>query len=220
MYPAPMRVNLIDDGAAESGRTTQLRHLRFRPVLGVVAIGVALAVMWLALTPLSGPGNGQAGARDTGASESPGSGIAIGMAAPEFVDARSGDPLLRDLDSRPIRLSELGGPVWIVFWATWCTPCQQEAGDILALAHAHASDGLHVLAIDVQEPAVAVRSYADDRGLDYDIGLDPTASVRSLYGGLGLPTHIFLDGEHLIRDRYIGQMTRDLMEQHLRTILP
>ena len=128
----------------------------------------------------------------------------------------SADPLLVDLDGRPIRLADFAGrPLWIVFWATWCTPCQQEATDILAAFHAHRDDGLAVLAIDIQEPAAAVRAYVSGHDLDYTIGLDPTAAVRALYGGWGLPAHVFLDADGVIRDRYIGQLTAALMEQHL-----
>jgi cytochrome c biogenesis protein CcmG/thiol:disulfide interchange protein DsbE len=148
-------------------------------------------------------------------------GVGIGQSAPDFVG--SGDdhgPLLADLDGDPIRLDDFTGkPLWIVFWTTWCTPCQQEASDIRAAYHAHRGDDLAVLAIDIQEPAAAVRQYAFSHDLDYAIGLDATAAVMALYGGPGLPSHFFLDGNGVIRDRYFGQMTGELMEQHLRTII-
>ena len=148
-------------------------------------------------------------------------GVGIGQSAPDFVGADDDqEPLLMDLDSKPIRLDDFTGkPLWIVFWATWCTPCQQEASDIRASYHAHRGDDLAVLAIDIQEPAAAVREYALSHDLDYPIGLDPTAAVKALYGGLGLPSHFFLDGNGVIRDRYFGQMTGELMEQHLRAII-
>jgi Peroxiredoxin len=148
-------------------------------------------------------------------------GVGIGQSAPDFVGADDGtEPLLTDLDGNRVRLGDFAGkPLWIVFWATWCTPCQEEAADIRAAYHAHRGEDLAVLAIDIQEPAAAVREYALSHDLDYRIGLDPTAAVKALYGGLGLPSHFFLDGNGVIRDRYFGQMTRDLMEQHLRAII-
>ena len=152
---------------------------------------------------------------------SAGEGVGIGQSAPDFVGADDDQmPLLVDLDGNPIRLDDFAGkPLWIVFWATWCTPCQQEASDIRASYHAHRGDHLAVLAIDIQEPAAAVREYALSHDLDYAIGLDPTAAVKALYGGWGLPSHFFLDGNGVIRDRYLGQLTGELMEQHLRAII-
>jgi peroxiredoxin len=125
-----------------------------------------------------------------------------------------------DLSGRAIRIADFAGrPLWIVFWATWCTPCQQEAGDIRDLYQAHRSDDLAVLGVDVQEPTTAVREFVRSNGLDYAIGLDATAAVKDLYGQWVLPVHFFVDGHGVIRDRYLGQMTRELMEQHLRSIV-
>jgi cytochrome c biogenesis protein CcmG, thiol:disulfide interchange protein DsbE len=144
----------------------------------------------------------------------------IGESAPDFVSADARKPLLVDLDGKPIRLGDFAGkPLWIVFWATWCIPCQQEAADIRAAYRGHQGT-LAVLAIDVQEPAATARAFALHHDLDYAIGLDSTAAVKALYGGWGLPAHFFLGADGVIRDRYLGQMNGDLMERHLRTILP
>ena len=146
-------------------------------------------------------------------------GVDIGQRAPEFT-TDDGTSLLADLTGKAISLEGFRGrPVWIVVWATWCVPCQEEAVDIQAAYHAHADAHLVVLAIDVQEPAVVVQAYVDAHGLDYTIGLDPTASVERLLGVHGLPAHLFLDGAGVIRGRYAGQLTSELMEDHLALIL-
>jgi peroxiredoxin len=152
---------------------------------------------------------------------SPAEGVRIGASAPDFVGGEGGqEALLTAFDGRGIRLHDLAGkPLWIVFWATWCIPCQQEAGGIRAAYDAHRGEGLAVLAIDIQEPAAAVHEYAIAHDLDYAIGLDSTAAVKALYGGWGLPSHFFLDRNGVIRDRYLGQLTDELMERHLQTII-
>lgn len=191
---------------------------RFTAGLGlVVLIG---AVAYLSTLPLGAPPTASPGASFYALGPAV-EGVGIGQSAPDFVGAGDNQkPLLKDLDGNPIRLDPFAGkPIWIVFWATWCIPCQQEASDIRAAYHAHEGDGLAVLAIDIQEPAAAVREYALSHDLDYAIGLDATAAVKDLYGAWGLPSHFFLDGNGVIRDRYFGQMTRELMEQHLRAIL-
>jgi cytochrome c biogenesis protein CcmG/thiol:disulfide interchange protein DsbE len=147
-------------------------------------------------------------------------GPGVGGPAPDFVTDDARTPLLHDLAGNPIRLADFAGrPLWIVFWATWCTPCQAEAGLIQAAYLAHRDDGLAVLAIDVQDPEVAVAAFARSHGLGYTIGLDPRAAVRALFGGWGLPSHVFVDRRGVIRERYVGQMTGALMEQHLQVII-
>jgi peroxiredoxin len=150
---------------------------------------------------------------------SAGEGIGIGQPAPALA-SDDGRPLLVGLDGKPISLDDFEHkPIWVVFWATWCTPCQQEASDIRAAYHAHRDEGLVVLAVDVQEPAAAVQAYAHDHDLDYPIGLDETGAVKARFGAWGLPSHYFLDSQHVIRDRYFGQMTAELMGAHLKSIL-
>jgi len=197
--------------------STPQRSRRF--AAGLLVVVLVAAAAYVSTRPLGTASSSYA--PNTGASTvNAGQGVAIGRSAPDFVRASDLEPLLLDLEDRPIHLGDFAGrPLWIVFWATWCTPCQQEASDIRASYHAHRADDLEVLAIDVQEPAVAVREYTLSHDLDYAIGIDATAGVKALYGSLGLPSHFFLDGDGVIRDRYIGQLTADLMEQHLRSII-
>jgi cytochrome c biogenesis protein CcmG/thiol:disulfide interchange protein DsbE len=192
-----------------------------RFTIGLVLVALVGAAAYVATRPLGGPpGASVAGDRGSPAASSAVVGPGIGQAAPDFISADAQTSLLRDLDGAPIRLGDFAGkPLWIVFWATWCIPCQDEASAIRAAYRAHRGQELAVLAIDVQEPATAVRAFALNHDLDYAIGLDPTASVKTLYGGWGLPSHFFVGGDGVIRDRYLGQMTADLMEQHLRAIL-
>jgi thiol-disulfide isomerase/thioredoxin len=52
-------------------------------------------------------------------------------------------------------LSELRGKVVLLnFWATWCTPCRREMPMLAKLQREHADDGLVVLYVSLEEPAV------------------------------------------------------------------
>ncbi len=177
----------------------------------ILALGIYVAIQPVGSLFGAGP--------DSDPSASATSSGGLGGPAPDFVGA-DGTSVLLGLDDRPIRMADFAGrPLWIVFWATWCGPCQAEAADIKAIYDAHAGDGLAVLAIDIQEPTAAVTKFVADRGLDYQIGLDPTASTPALYGALGLPSHVFVGRDGMIQVRYAGQMTADLMERHVAAIL-
>lgn len=202
-------------GAVGVLRTWFRRPARMAAVSGLV--GILALGLFLSTRPI-GPASGTLGTSRPGASAV--AGPSTGEPAPEFETADGSTTLLSGLDEQPIRIADFAGrPVWIVFWATWCIPCQEEAVDIQAAYHAHQSDRLAVLAIDVQEPTAAVREYVAAHGLDYTIGLDPTAALMALYGARGLPSHVFVDREGVIRDRYAGQLTAALMEIHLGSII-
>ena len=202
-----------------------MQDLRLRVTARRLAVGLGLALVIAATAYVStlrlggtaiGPGAAEVSLAATGRTTV---GPRIGQLAPEFLSAGSQKPLLADLDGKAVRLTDFAGkPLWIVFWATWCTPCQEEASDIRAAYHAHEGH-LAVLAIDVQEPAEAARAFAIKNDLDYTIGLDPTAAIKTLYGGWAMPSHFFVGADGVIKDRYVGQMTAELMEQHLQEIL-
>jgi len=216
-----MQSSPIRQPSNRSGRQPSPHRNARRLTLGLALAGALVTAAYVAMLPLGGVPSSLSGPGASLFVVGPAEGVGIGTSAPDFVGGEGGQmALLNDLDGKGIRLHDFAGkPLWIVFWATWCTPCQQEASGIRAAYHAHRSDGLAVLAIDIQEPAVAVREYAVSHDLDYIIGLDPTAAVKTLYGGWGLPSHFFLDRNGVIRDRYLGQLTGELMEQHLQTII-
>jgi cytochrome c biogenesis protein CcmG/thiol:disulfide interchange protein DsbE len=147
-------------------------------------------------------------------------GLDIGQLAPELVGEPGSDAVVTDLDGQPITLASLRGqPVWIVFWATWCPPCQAETPDLQRAYRDHADDGLVLIAIDVQEPAEVVGEYMETYGLTYTAALDPSGAIMRDYGVFGLPTHYFIDREGIIRERVYGPMTRDEMEERLASIV-
>jgi thiol-disulfide isomerase/thioredoxin len=190
-------------------------------LINAVVVGSAL-VLFVVTRPLGGS--------DTASPIDPGAGfyrisaetqgLDLGQKAPELVGEHDGASVqLTDLDGRPVSLASLKGrPVWINFWATWCPPCQRETPVLRDAFEAHRSDGLVLLAIDVQEPADTVRRYVTRYDLSYQIGLDVTGAVFRTYRIFGLPSHYFIDREGIIRGRYFGPLTRDQVEQHLQAI--
>ena len=190
-------------------------------LVNAIVVGAAL-LLWVATRPIGG--DATTPAVQPGATfyriAAETQGLQIGQRAPDFV-GKNGDEEVRltDLDGREIRLADFAGqPVWVLFWATWCPPCQQETPDIRAAFEDHRSDGLVVVAVDVQEPADTVRGYVQRYELGYLIGLDTYAAIMKTYGVFGLPTHYFIDRQGVIRDRYFGPLTRDQMEQRIELI--
>ncbi len=180
-------------------------------VIAAIATGVVLAVVTL---PLSGaPASTQPRPENTfvavGAVDE---GLRVGDRAPELVGTVNGQDVgLTDLDGNPIRLASLRGrPVWIVFWATWCPPCQEETPVLQETYEKYSADGLALIAISVQETSIDdVRAYVERYGLTYTVGFDVTSAIFHTYHVFGLPTHLFMDGDGVIRDVVLGPLTRD-----------
>lgn len=150
-------------------------------------------------------------------------GLAIGQVAPELAGERDGQPVtLTDLDGAPVSLSALrGSPVWVNFWASWCPPCQHETPVLRDIYRAHATQGLHMIGVSVQEASPdEVRRYVETYDVPYTVAFDGTSAVFQAWRGFGLPTHYLIDAEGIVRAVHYGPLSRESAERLLTTILP
>src|SRR5512147_1010533 len=103
-----------------------------------------------------------------------------GLASSPFVGSPAPDFQLNRLDGQSVRLSDLQGkPVLINFWATWCGPCTTEMPAIQKIYEQHPSQ-FTVLAVNADEPVSDIQSFLKDKGLTFDILLDPGGKVQGL----------------------------------------
>ena len=98
-------------------------------------------------------------------------------------------------DKQLLRLSEFKGKVvFLNFWATWCKPCEEEMPSMQRLYERYKNQGLVVLAISADTGgAVQVAPYLKKHNLTFPVGLDPKASVASLYGVWAVPSTFIID---------------------------
>jgi cytochrome c biogenesis protein CcmG, thiol:disulfide interchange protein DsbE len=187
-----------------------------RPALIPLALVAAAALVYLATRPLGG-GEEQPSFFAIGSAVP---GVQIGQLAPGSAEAGTPDLALIGIDGSPVSLADFEGrPIWVIFWKTACEPCEAEAADVAAAFAAHSSDGLAVIGIDVWDTAAVVRDYAAEHRLEVPVAVSRGSSAMDAYGVWGAPTHYFIDRTGIIRDRYFGPMTRQLIDKSLRQII-
>lgn len=67
----------------------------------------------------------------------------------------------------PLRRFE-GKPLVVYFWATWCKPCREETQALVELRAKHATDGLVVLGIGVDQ-SDRIRRFAEEARIDFPV---------------------------------------------------
>jgi cytochrome c biogenesis protein CcmG/thiol:disulfide interchange protein DsbE len=202
--------------AAAEPEDDDLGSVRWRPtpgalrnIIATILVGVAIAALvWVFDRP------------DVAASQSVSVTAAAAGAAPE-IGKPAPDFALTMIDGTQVRLSDFKGkPVWINFWASWCPPCRAENPDIQDLYNAHKdADGLVLLAPAIGEGRDSVAGYMQRADLHYPVGTDSDTQIAANYRVLGIPTHIFVDREGIIRDMRIGAMSKKTMEKKLAQII-
>lgn len=127
----------------------------------------------------------------------------IGANAPPFEAVTAAGEQLRLDDLR-------GQAVLLNFWATWCEPCRVEMPILQAIAARH-SNNVRVVAVNLGETPDAVRAWADDLGLTFDLALDQSGRIAALYRLRGQPSTYVLSPAGTITHIYYGPATESAL---------
>ena len=112
--------------------------------------------------------------------------------------------------------AERGKPVVINFFGSWCGPCNMEAPDLSAFAHAHADVVFVGIADD--QPADA-DAFMSKYALGYPVIADPGGAILGSWGVRGVPTTVFLDSSGVEKARLVGASTRAQLQAALQKAL-
>ncbi len=115
-------------------------------------------------------------------------------------------------DGETVALADYSGtPVVLNFWASWCPFCIAEMPDFEAVSNAHA-DQVAFIGVNLQDDAGAADSLAHETGVTYQLTRDPQGVVYSAFGGIGMPTTVFIDADGVVREVVTGQLSREALE--------
>lgn len=138
-----------------------------------------------------------------------GASVHVGLSA--FRKPRAAPRLqLSDLDGEPIRLSDLRGQVVLVnFWASWCPPCVKEMPSMSRLQARYRAQGLHVVAVDVDESVATVKAFVERLPVELTIALDSGARAMRRWKVFSFPSSFLVDRQGRLRYGLSGAVDWD-----------
>lgn len=168
-------------------------------------LGLAAAVLaTLALVQLRNVIGGPAASDDSGL-------IALGSAAPAIVGTT--------LDGAPFDLAALRGqPVLVNFWGPSCIPCRDEFPLFKTKLAQHASDGLTIVGVLMDDPETEARAFIAQYGATWPTVDDPSQAFSTAYRVAARPQTYFIDRDGVLRAIQVGQVTDAEFEREFALI--
>ena len=119
-----------------------------------------------------------------------------------------------------LSLADLRGKVVMVdFWASWCTPCRQEAPVLVQVYREYAESGVEFVGIDIWDKEENARSYLETFGIPYPNGIDNSGEIAINYGVRGIPEKFFIDRDGLVQRKFVGPIREDKLREALDELL-
>lgn len=107
-----------------------------------------------------------------------------------------------------------GKPALIDFFASWCTPCGEEAPALRKLAAA-LGDRATVVAVDWDDAGAPARAFVRKHGWTFPVLADTNGTAGEKYGLVGLPTSFVLNPEGRIVATFRGPQSEASLRQAL-----
>lgn len=95
----------------------------------------------------------------------------------------------------PARLkAELGQPLYLDFWASWCAPCAQSFPWLNEM-HARYGDRIRIIGVNVDTKREDAERFLKRRPANFKIIYDPGGKLAETYALQAMPSAVLLDAK-------------------------
>jgi thiol-disulfide isomerase/thioredoxin len=127
------------------------------------------------------------------------------MGVVKAVNALPVDVKLKDLNGRPVSLSDFRGKiVFLNFWTTWCFDCRVEMPYMEKLHQKFKDKNFAMVTINLQESAEQVKQFFKRYQLTFTVLLDSDGETGAHFRITSIPTSFILDRKGIIIGKVVG----------------
>jgi len=98
-----------------------------------------------------------------------------------------------------------GHPGVVIFFASWCGPCQHEMPKVASYLDANPPGQVRVVGVDVNDVNASAQRFVKKVGVHFAIGTDPNFSITAGNFGFGqIPETVFVNARGIVQQVYFG----------------
>ncbi|MEP6973787.1 MAG: TlpA disulfide reductase family protein [Actinomycetota bacterium] len=147
-------------------------------------------------------------------------GIANHTAIGDAQDSPAPSFSIESLDGGTVSLEAFRGHLVVLnFWATWCTPCRQEAPAFSRLSRVYEDQGVRFMGMNERDDRYAAQAFVREFKLPYPSGFDPAGSLVDDFALYAMPTTFLIDPAGTIRYRFVGYLDESTLRSAIDDLL-
>jgi cytochrome c biogenesis protein CcmG, thiol:disulfide interchange protein DsbE len=110
---------------------------------------------------------------------------------------------------------------WVLLnvWASWCTPCEAEAPDLVDFQREHGDGRFTILGINTQDGTEDALEFVREFGLNYPSIRDGSGDYADELGTRGVPESFLIDPEGKVAYVRPGQVDRELLDAQVLPLI-
>jgi cytochrome c biogenesis protein CcmG/thiol:disulfide interchange protein DsbE len=137
---------------------------------------------------------------------------AVGAPTPDFT--------LSLFDGGELSLADQRGLVVVVnFWASWCSPCRDEAPALERVWREYEDKGVIFVGVNVKDITVNAMAFIEEFDITYPNGPDPYDRISKAYRVIGVPETFLIAKDGNLAKQYIGPITEAELRVALEELL-
>jgi peroxiredoxin len=127
------------------------------------------------------------------------------------------DIVLPNFEGETVRLSDFEGQGLVVnYWASWCLPCLVELPGFEEVYQERKGE-VAFLGINLADDPTAALTVAADAGITYPLAVDVDGSSYKEFGGLAMPTTVFINSDGYVVEVFSGPLKSSELETRIES---
>ena len=150
--------------------------------------------------------------------------LALSLSSQSSTPPQVGSPVppfqLTSFDDRPMELDAQPGEITVInFFASWCTPCRQEAADLEQAWRQYGDREVQFYGIAYKDAASRAREFLEEFDVSFPSGEDPGNRTARAYGVTGVPETLVVDAQGQLVKHFLGPITQEQLSAELDQLL-
>jgi peroxiredoxin len=106
----------------------------------------------------------------------------------------------------------------LIFFASWCGPCQGEMPKVAAYLRHHNEGSIRVIGVDSKDPRARGEAFVKKSGVAFPVAFDPSLTVADLFNLEGIPDTAFVNAKGVVTQVYMGAIPKSQLAQGIAAL--